>query len=341
MKRYLPKNIICILMIILLFGCRASDVKDAVDNPEVITGVERKPIDTQYLGINAFVNDSRFGSIEGQFLEVRDKLKLSFVRVLFNWDSNVQPTPSSAINFSFYDDIVAAIPSGVDALVVVTGLPNWMSDSKNWIQSNPRTTFVESFFRQVVNRYGDSARIIGWQVWNEPNMISNSDNLLLDIGENPENYLELLARAYSLSKEVAPNKLIVNAATTAINQNFPESLDYNEALASAGMENFIDRYAVHYYGRQFENVVRGGGVADFLNDRSKPIWITESGAQGVNSQLAYGEQVWPFLREKISGIERIYVYQFTESTPAASTYGLRNPSAESPVSDLYVFLRDR
>jgi hypothetical protein len=87
--------------------------------------------------------------------------------------------------------------------------------------------------------------------------------------------------------------------------------------------------------------VRGGGVADFLNGLPKPIWITESGAQGVNSQLEYGERVWPFLTDKIPGIERIYQYQFAEATPADVTYGLRNLSGDLPVSDLYVHLRDR
>ena len=136
MKTNRIRNLVYILMITLLLGCKASDVEDVIDNTDIVTGVERKPIDTQRLGVNAFVNDSRYGSIQGQFLEVRDQLKLSFVRVLFNWDSNVQPTPTSEINFSFYDDIVAALQNGVDALVVVTGLPNWMSDTLYLVHPN-------------------------------------------------------------------------------------------------------------------------------------------------------------------------------------------------------------
>lgn len=323
-------------------GCNSSDVKDAIDDgQDLVNGPERREIDTGRLGVNAFANDSRFGAVNSQFSEVRNTLGLSFVRILFNWDNGVQPSPSSSLNLSFYDSLVAGLPQGVDALVVLTGVPDWMNDSRNWIDGDPRTTFVERFVRPVVSRYRGNGRIAGWQIWNEPNMLSNPDNQLLDMAENPENYVELLAKAHAACKSIAPNRLVVNAATTAINQNFPGSLDYNQRMVDAGIEGFLDRYAVHYYGRQFENLVRPDGVRDFLRQRAAPIWVTESGAQGVNNQLAYGEQVWPYLIEQVPGIQRIYVYQFTEDSPSDSTYGLRNLSQDFPVSDLYVWLRDR
>jgi hypothetical protein len=112
-------------------------------------------------------------------------------------------------------------------------------------------------------------------------------------------------------------------------------------MRDAGAQVFLDRWAVHYYGRQFENVRRDGGVSDFLNGLSTPIWVTESGAQGVNEQLKYGEEVWPFLREEIPSIERIYIYQFAEATPADVTYGLRNLTPGLELSDLYISFRDR
>ncbi|MBN8549494.1 MAG: hypothetical protein J0M12_09280, partial [Deltaproteobacteria bacterium] len=118
-----------------------------------------------------------------------------------------------------------------------------------------------------------------------------------------------------------------------------ETLDYNRAMRDAGAQAFTDRWAIHYYGKQFENLERG--VKDFLNGLNVAVWVTESGAQGVNSQLAYGEQVWPFLFDKIARLERIYQYQFTEATPSDVTYGMKNLDPNFPVSDLYIFLRDR
>ncbi len=335
MKRTL---LLLVLSLGLMAGCNSSAVKDALDS---LDEVPRKDIDTTRLGVNAFVNDSRFGTARQQFNEVHDTLRLNFVRILLNWDDNVQPTPSATPNFNFYDDVIAALPPGVDALVVVTGLPSWMANSGNWTDGNPRTTFVERWVRRVVSRYGRRGAVIGFEIWNEPNMRDNSENVTLGIAESADNYVEMLARAFNVVRELAPGKLVLNAATTAINQNFSETLDYNRAMRDAGAQNFLDKWAIHYYGKQFENVRRSGGVSDFLNGLSKGVWVTESGAQGVNHQLAYGEQVWPFLREEIPGIERIYAYQFTEASPSDVTYGMRTLDPAFPVSDLYIALRDR
>ena len=333
---------VCLLFLAALVGCNSGGVKDLIDVG--LNEPDRETIDTNRLGVNAFVNDARFGSISSQFKEIRDTLRLRYVRVLFTWDNNVQPTPTSTPNFSFYDDIAAKLPEGVEALVVLTGVPSWMSNSANWIEGNPRTTFAERWVRSVAQRYGTNSRIVGWEIWNEPNVSGGqvgSENEIMGFSANAVNYVEMLARSYSISKDIAPGKLVLNAATTAINQNYPGSLNYNRDMRDASALSFTDRWNVHYYGKQYENVVRPGGVADFLNGLPKPIWITESGAQGFDKQLEYGQRVWPFLIDKIPGIERIYQYQFTEASPADVTYGLRNLSGNFPISDLYVYLRDR
>lgn len=327
-------------LVVVLSACNSSSVKDAID---VADGVPRKTINTEMLGANAFANDGRFGSISSQFRDVRDTLGLEEIRILFGWDDNVQPTPQSALNFSFYDDLVAKLPPGVRALIVVRGVPSWVSNPSNWVDGNPRTTFIEDFVRPCVQRYGSDSQVVGFQIWNEPNMpsSSNPDNGLLDLELSPVNYVEMLARAFSIVQDLAPSKLVVSAATTAINQNYPATLNYNKDMLAAGAEDFLDVWGVHYYGKQYENVIRSGGVQDFLNGLTRQIWITESGAQGVNSQLAYGEEVWPFLMERVPGIARIYVYQYTEATPADVSYGLRTLDPSFPVSDLYIHLRER
>ncbi|MBX7145223.1 MAG: glycoside hydrolase family protein, partial [Oligoflexia bacterium] len=165
--------------------------------------------------------------------------------------------------------------------------------------------------------------------------------ITLDIATNAANYVEVLQRSYALSREFAPGKLVVSAATTAINQNYPESLDYNRAMRDAGLRSYADVYGVHYYGKQYENLVRNGGVADYLNGLGLPIWVTESGAQGVTEQLGYVEEVWPFLSERVDNIQRFYYYQFAEDAASANTYGLRNLDPGASISDLYVYLRDK
>lgn len=325
------------ILFVAFSACNSSVVEDVIDTIDV----ERRPINTARVGVNAFVNDGRFGSIRSQLLEVRDTLRLSFIRVLFDWNDDIQSSPSAEPDFSFYDAIIAGVPSGIDVLVIITGVPSWMDNSSNWVNNNPRLTFSEKWVRSVVARYAGNGSIMGFQIWNEPNQNSNPENSTLNLTNSPENYVELLASAYGIVKDLAPSKRVVSAATTAINQNYPESLDYNRGMRDAGATSFADVWAIHYYGKQYENVTRPGGVADFLNGLPQPIWVTESGAQGVDSQLEYAERTWPFILDEIPGIQRIYQYQFTEASPPESTYGLRNLSADLPVSDLYVFLRDR
>jgi Glycosyl hydrolase catalytic core len=324
--------------IILSFvGCNSSDVKDAID---VAEGLTRKDIDRSVLGINAFANDTSFGSPGDQFREVRDTLGITRVRVLIAWNSQQHPDPSQPPFWGFYDDILDSLPDNMRALLVVTGLPQWMNDPANWSEGDPKRTFVERWLTPVIRRYGSRSNVEAIQVWNEPNMLVHPENTTMGFVETPENYVDLLARASNVIRERAPGKLVVSAATTSINQNFPSTLDYNRALRDAGASAFADRWGIHFYGKQIERVVQEGGVQDFVNGLDVPVWITESGEQGINNQLAYGEEVWPFLRDKMPSIERIYIYQFTENTPSDVSYGLRTLDSAFPVSDLYIWLRD-
>jgi hypothetical protein len=321
----------------LLAGCNSSIVETASD---AIDGVPEKTINTDILGANAFANDGRFGTQSAQFKEVRDTLGLNFVRVLLQWNDGVQPSKNSPLNLAFADSVIGNLPNGVDALVILTAAPSWMRDRSQWDGGDAGLTFANKFVAPVLAKYGGNGRIIGFQIWNEPNQ-ENTDNETMGFVNNPSAYVSALQKSYTVIRRLAPSKLVVGAATTAINQNFPNTLKYNRAMRDAGAQSFCDIWAIHYYGRQFENVTRPGGVADFVNGLSKPTWVTETGAQGVNNQLKYGRQVWPYLTDKMKGIQRIYLYQFTESTPPETTYGLRNLSRDFPVSDLYVHLRER
>lgn len=326
-------------------GCSSDSVDDLIDDVEeqigIVDGVSRKTIDVSRLGVNAFANDSRFGSASQQLKEVRDVLGIKHIRILFAWNDGVQSSPGAEPSFGFYDSIAAAIPSGVNAIVVITGLPSWMKDPSNWIDGNPRTTFVERWVRKVVNRYRSNGRIIGYQIWNEPNMTANPDNGALAVVNSPANYVEMLARAFSVIQDLASDKIVMNASTTAINQNYPDTLNYNRGMKDAGVLSFVNVFAFHYYGRQYEKFLLEDGARDFLNSLNVLLWATETGIQGVNNQLVYAEQTWPFLREKLPKLDRIYQYQFADSSAADSTFGLKTLDSDFPVSDLYIHLRDR
>ncbi|MCB0319733.1 MAG: cellulase family glycosylhydrolase [Bdellovibrionales bacterium] len=300
------------------------------------------PIQKKNLGVNAFVNDPSFGTISEQFQEVQQTLGLQYVRVLFNWNDQVQPTPTAQPQFDFYDSILASLPPGMDALVIVNGLPSWMSDPTNWSNNDPRATFVELWVKTVVDRYSSNTQIVGWEIWNEPNDDGNPENLTLAMdwknADGASNYVAMLSSAYDVVKAKMPSALVVAAATTSINQNYPNTLNYGKAMKSAGAEAVCDVWGVHYYGTEYDHIFAPNGIEPFINSLSKPIWLTESGAKGVTAQLDYVDETWEILETSFKNLERIYYYQFTEATPPDTTYGLRNLGPGEEYSDLYNYL---
>lgn len=334
----LRRVVLCALCLAttVLSACDSGDLLDLAFDPP-----SRKTIDTSKVGVNSFFVTPGFGSIDEQFSDIRNNLNVRFVRILLAWTDGVQSSPGASRNYSFYDSIISRIPPGVDVIVVLAHTPSWMSSSSNWTSSgDPRATFVDEWVRPTVRRYSGVPGIIAWEVWNEPNLTTVSSDEALGLTD-PANYALLLTRAFNVIRNEDPTALVVMAATTSIQQNFPNTLNYNKQLRDLGIENVTDVYNVHYYGTRYESVVTDNGVADFLNGIGKPVWVTESGEQGPNNQLAYVETTWPFLQDKIPSIQRFYYYQYSGPEAAESNYGLRTPDPSFPVSDLYVHLRER
>lgn len=331
-------NFLTIALLLLLamgnLSC-TSEVKDLIDI--ALDPPSRQPIDRSRTGVNNFFVDREFGSISAQYSEIQRTLGINFVRVLLAWTNEVQPTPNSEPFYGFFDEIIESVPPGVDILVTVVHTPDWMADPANWINGNPRVTWVERWLRPTVQRYAARTGVVAWQVWNEPDNTVVPSDTALELTD-PANYFELLALGSEVIRTTDPTRLIVSAATRSIQQDGGANLNYNRDLQSLGAESLVDIWGVHYYGEQYERVIINGGVADFVNSLRPPVWVTESGQMGPDQQLAYVETTWPFLDEKMPGkIQRFYYYQFGETGPNATNFGLR---MNGPVfiSDLYAFL---
>lgn len=332
------RSTLALFVLALLAPVGCNDAKELVDLG--LDPPERKPIDVGRTGVTDFFVDREFGTVEQQYAEIRDKLGLRHVRVLFAWTDAVQPTPSSPVNVGFFDQIISSAPPGVDILVTVAHTPSWMADRANWVTGDPRSTWIELWFKPLVQRYGSAGQITGWEIWNEPDLTVVPSDAALGL-TYPVGYYQLAKLGAQVVRTYAPGKLVVMAATQSIQQNFPVAFNYNKTLKELGIQDVIDVWNIHYYGTRFESVVSSGGVADFLNGVGKPIWVTESGEQGPNNQLAYVETTWPFLREEIPGIDRFYYFEYGSSAAIDQNYGLRTTDPSFPVSDLYVDLRDK
>lgn len=301
----------------------------------------RKPINPDIVGVNSFFVAPGFGSTADQFADIKNNLRLRYVRVLLAWTDGVQPTPDSAPDYSFYDSVLRQVPPGVEVLIVVSHVPNWMTDPNNWTSGgDPRRTFVDKWVVPTAQRYANFAGVTAFEIWNEPDHATLAADVALAL-EDPANYVSMLGYASGKLRNIQPRKIIVNAATESIQQSFPTHLNYNRKMKDLGAEDFVDVWNVHYYGKGYESVVTSNGVADFLGGIGKPVWVTESGEQGPNNQLAYVETTWPFLQDKASNIERFYYYEYASTAPIATNFGMRTSDPAFPVSDLYVSLSSR
>ena len=325
-----------VLLSFSMWGCSSSDLEkliESVDTPD------RKPLTKSTIGVNNFFVNSEFGDIDAQYSDIKGTLGVNYVRVLFAWTNDVQPSPDEAAFVGFYDEIINNAPAGVDLLIVVAHTPSWMTDSANWVNGNPRKTFVERWLKPLVKRYAGNPRVIGWEIWNEPNLTVVDSDTALGL-DQAENYYELLTLGASAVRANDPGKKVVMAATESINQKYPNNLTYNKKLSQLGAASVTDIWNIHYYSDNYENVTVSGGIGDFLNGVGIPVWVTESGKKQPIGQLEYTERTWPFLKEEVSSIERFYYYEYCSSAALTENYGLRTADSTNPISDLYAWLRD-
>jgi len=320
-------------VLLILSGCKLKDdVEDLIEKPPP------RPIPLERLGLNSFFNDEIFGSLSYQVQDIFKGLKIRRLRLLKRWDDIASPSPSSPPDFTFLKTVLETLPSSADVLLVTTGIPKWMERPENWIDANPRRTFIEKWFIPLLGFLKNYPVVRSIQVWNEPNDSGAIENKVMRF-DIEENYLELCWLARRELGRAGLNLRLLNGATTAINQRGNSPLKYNRKLVSLGLRDLIDVFAIHFYGTQLQEFVKNDGVREFLRKLNMEIWVTESGERGVSKQLDYASRYWPYLIREVSTVKRIYIYTYAERESPARTYGLRNPSSEAPYSDLYLYLR--
>ena len=133
------------------------------------------------------------------------------------------------------------------------------------------------------------------QVLNEPTFFK---------GVAPDVYVrDFLRPGYLHLKEDGPDQLVVAAAPVSSAEGF---LRFQKMLET-GAENFCDRIAVHAYSTRF--IERLGELTD------KPVWVTESGVEGVSRHLDWYTSTFDEIRRAIPQAERLYWFDLFDRTP--------------------------
>lgn len=124
------------------------------------------------------------------------------------------------------------------------------------------------------------------------------------LGLSAEDYVQGFLRPINaFFKLRSPELVIVSAAEIG---NI-EGIFRQRALLEAGLEAHCDRVAYHVYSRSLPPLLAG------LVER--PVWITESGAEGTPNHLPWLRDVFPEMRDRIGGVERIFFYVLFDRDP--------------------------
>jgi hypothetical protein len=305
---------------------------DAEDLGDLVFG-NGGEIPRQELGVQNDFIDSPKGNAVDQANDIRFTLNVRHIRSTFYFDESFLASEGASPNFGRFDAIVGAIPEGADLLPILAYAPSWLSHRADW-----KDVFVNRYVIPVLDRYGGNGRIAGWEIWNEPDAFCDGGRLappgVLDC--TPGDYVDLVARVEPAIRARSGAR-VVGAATTSINQSYPDHFNFNKAMRDAGLLSFIDVYNFHWYGEQLEKLTFGG-IADFLDSTGKTVWDTESGETGSTQQLDFAETVLPALEDEVDRLERIYLFTYFDGEGPANTFGL--VAGDGTESDLYQFLRD-
>jgi hypothetical protein len=275
-------------------------------------------LDKSKLGLNAFFNQPLFSSdnMKKQADEIHKTLHINTVRILFHWDSASERDP---VRFDFVDSILASLPEGLDALIIIGGAPDWLLSQS----VEKRRTFYVNYANSVVARYAKHRKVVGFQVHNEPNSAMFAENVTLGLVNDPKGYMSILERVNKFAKIVAPKKLIVSASVTGILQNYPKTLQYLQSLLSMNIERACDVVGIHYYGSSAWAMLAPNGVLDTLRKIKNPIWITEIGIQKTTSHTPYLLKHMGYITEKVPQVQKVFWYHYDGDD--SDEFALRTP----------------
>lgn len=182
---------------------------------------------------------------------------------------------------------------GIRTIALVTSAPPWAAPAS----SDPRCRGADTtqcqqpparahlpafqrFLRTLVRRYPG---LVAVEIYNEPNLATYNWQPSAD----PEYYTEVLRAAHDAVKAERRALPVISGGVTALPRNPPPgSMDHQDFLRrmyAAGAKDAMDGIGIHPYpgGREpsaaMALVQQVRALRNAAGDRSKPLWVTETG----------------------------------------------------------------
>ncbi len=211
-----------------------------------------------------------------------------------------------------------SVPEDVDEIAPLVGVIRTLikPDVKDYVgrlidgaPAGARFTVIlpeEDVDLAFVSRFSDDPKVIGWELENEP-----------------ENFLQWTAQEYvDWLRDVAPlvrntagrDQKIIAASTRPMVQDFPNTLNYNKDMISAGLLDEVDVFNMHVYTKQYEKLPSVEEVFATAQSRGAEVWVTEVGENELADQLSYFLQVTEVYKRLDMDADRWVIYAWNDDT---------------------------
>ncbi len=260
--------------------------------------------DVSPFGVNTFLQLEVEEAKRAHSLELARQAGFTFIRQEFTWEDievhgkgdfvDRRNDPNGVDAWLKYDHIVQlAEEHDIVIIARLSNPPAWSralpeEETGSLAPPDDYQDFVD-FVTAVASRY--QGRIHYYQIWNEPNGNGEWGN---HQPVNPEQYTDLLCRAYEAVKAVDPTAVVLAGALTPTVELSPANVNdlvFLQRMYNAGAANCFDVMSAQGYGlwsgaadqRLRPTVINFPHhllIRDLMvrnGDAAKPIWISEMG----------------------------------------------------------------
>ncbi|MBI1258438.1 MAG: hypothetical protein GC204_13285 [Chloroflexi bacterium] len=214
-----------------------------------------------------------------------------------DFEDSRNPSIGTIDAWAKYDNIVDLVEKyGLELEARVDKPPKWTRANQDAINFTPPDNWDDyiNFLTTFAQRY--KGRIHTYQIWNEPNIYPEwGENTV-----NPEEYTQVLCRAYAALKQIDPSNVVMSAALSPTNELNGRNLNefiFLQRMYDTGAKGCFDIMATQGYGffsgptdqrLRFTNTTfaRSQYLRDVMvanGDAATPIWISEAAWNPVDS----------------------------------------------------------
>lgn len=147
-----------------------------------------------------------------------------------------------------------------------------------------------------------------WEVMNEPDLQPREDGELQFYREDPEDYVELLAKTATAIRQADPEAFVVIAGAAGGSSQF---LDFwQQVFNNKSSAQYFDIANIHCISNDNYENFNVKPYLDLLNDYGldgKPVWVTEAEAMVYDTEVANQEQFFKSTQAALDlGAEKIF-----------------------------------